>query len=138
MRSKNCVKSIACPLSKLLNRKKKTPLLCKFLQYSPTDVIDSSGFRFYYTSIPREHRAGILYLGHHVTRKMIIPPNAPNYTITGFCPSNCTDTVSGLYCFSQFNIYICLVLHHFISLQEREHVCIPGNIDGDDPAIKSL
>ena len=57
-------------------------------------VIDSSGITFYYTSTPRQHRAGIMFLGHQVTDSMIIPPNAANYTVAGLCPGQCTDAVS--------------------------------------------
>ena len=55
--------------------------------------IDSSGMRFYYTSTPREHDAGIMFLGHDVTSRMIVPPGAPNYMIGGICTANCTESV---------------------------------------------
>ena len=57
-------------------------------------VIDSSGITFYYTSTPRQHRAGIMILGHVVAQLMVIPPNAANYTVAGLCPGQCTDAVS--------------------------------------------
>ena len=56
-------------------------------------VIDSSGMRFYYTSTPREHDAGVMFLGHDVNRLMIVPPGAPNYTIASVCSANCTQSV---------------------------------------------
>lgn len=57
-------------------------------------VIDSSGIRFHYSSIPREHNAGILAVGHFVTPYMVIPPGAPNYTIGAVCTGSCTKQVS--------------------------------------------
>ena len=56
-------------------------------------MIDSSGMRFYYTSTPREHDAGIMFLGHDVRPLMIVPPGAPNYMIGGICTANCTESV---------------------------------------------
>ena len=49
--------------------------------------------RYYYTSVPREHDAGILFLGHAVSPYMVVPPKTLNYTIGGVCTSNCTKTV---------------------------------------------
>ena len=57
------------------------------------DVIDSSGIRFFYVSEPREHDAGVLYLGHSVFPTMIIPPDVDNYTISGVCGAQCTERV---------------------------------------------
>ena len=63
------------------------------LCYHILGVTDSSGIRFYYTSTPREHDAGIMFLGHSVTSLMIVPPGAPNYMIGGICTANCTESV---------------------------------------------
>ena len=57
-------------------------------------TLDSSGMRFWYTSTPREHDAGIMTVGHNVQPLMVIPPNAPNFTVTGFMDSQCTQNVS--------------------------------------------
>ena len=54
--------------------------------------------RFYYTSIPREHDAGIMFLGHGVNPVMIIPPGAPNYTIGSICTADCTRNVCKINC----------------------------------------
>ena len=57
-------------------------------------MTDNSGIEFFYTSIRRQHDAGILTLGHHIDRVMIIPPNAESYSIIGMCSADCTRTVS--------------------------------------------
>ena len=58
-----------------------------------SDVVDSSGMRFFYVNTPREHDAGVLYVGHSVVPIMIIPPGADNYTISGICGAQCTERV---------------------------------------------
>ena len=58
-----------------------------------TGVTDNSGIEFFYTSIRRQHDAGILTLGHHIDRVMVIPPNAESYSIIGKCSADCTRTV---------------------------------------------
>ncbi len=55
------------------------------------DIVDSSGMSFYYTSTKRTFDAGSLFLGHSVTRSMIIPPGAQNYRVFGECSSDCTS-----------------------------------------------
>lgn len=57
------------------------------------DIVDSSGMRFFYVNAPREHDAGVLYMGHSVVPLMIIPPGANNYTISGICGAQCTERV---------------------------------------------
>ena len=64
-----------------------------FVTLSHTGILDSSGLEFFYMDTPSQQDAGILLLGHAVTWRMIIPPNAPNYEIVGFCPIECTDQV---------------------------------------------
>ena len=64
-----------------------------YYNYLITDVIDSSGIRFYYSSSPREHDAGILAVGHRVTSYMIIPPGTQNYTIGAVCTGTCINNV---------------------------------------------
>ena len=56
-------------------------------------IVDSSGLTFTYLETPREHNAGILFMGHSVIETMIIPPNVANYTISAFCSENCTTQV---------------------------------------------
>ena len=58
-----------------------------------TGIIDNSGIEFFYTSTRRQHDAGILTVGHAVTRFMVIPPNTENYSIVGECSADCTSTV---------------------------------------------
>lgn len=61
------------------------------------DVMDSSGMRFYYTETPPTHRAGIMTVGHDISRIMIIPPTSSvtprGYVTSGICTSECTDRV---------------------------------------------
>ena len=59
-----------------------------------TGTMDSSGMRFWYTSTPREHDTGIMTVGYDVSPFMVIPPNAPNFTVTGFMDSQCTQKVN--------------------------------------------
>ena len=56
-------------------------------------MIDNSGVEFFYTSTPRQHEAGILTVGHTVSRLMIIPPNTESYYIVGECSADCTRMV---------------------------------------------
>ena len=56
-------------------------------------IVDSSGLRFFYTTEEPEQRAGIIMMGHDVTRHMLIPPRTQNFTITGICSIDCTNTV---------------------------------------------
>lgn len=57
-------------------------------------VMDSSGMRFHYTDNPPQHRAGIMTVGHDVTKIMIIPPTAgEGYTSSGICTPSCTERV---------------------------------------------
>ena len=57
-------------------------------------VVDNSGLRFYYTFEEPENRAGIIFAGHEVVEFMIVPPQAPSYSIAGICSSTCTSAVS--------------------------------------------
>lgn len=61
---------------------------CYFLN---SGVIDNSGMRFYYTTERPAQEAGAISLGHAVVGSMIVPPGARNFTITGICPSDCTQ-----------------------------------------------
>ena len=56
-------------------------------------VVDSSGISFTYILQQREHDAGVLFLGHHVSFVMAIPPKADNYTVNAYCPSECSQEV---------------------------------------------
>lgn len=57
------------------------------------DLLDSSGIVFTYVDRPREHNAGVMPIGHQASRRLIIPPHASNYTVTGFCSTSCTKKV---------------------------------------------
>jgi hypothetical protein len=56
-------------------------------------IIDNSGITFTYVDNKREHNAGILYIGHDVDYKMILPPNTPNFTVTSICSDTCTKKI---------------------------------------------
>ena len=58
-----------------------------------TDIIDNSGLIFTYEENPREHKAGVMVVGHEIDYKMVIPPNAPNFTVTSVCSDSCTAQV---------------------------------------------
>ena len=64
----------------------------KFL-YSCTDIIDSSGLQLTYSSIPRTFEAGVLQVGHAVSKFMIVPPGTNNFDVFGDCSSHCTSLV---------------------------------------------
>ena len=70
-----------------------TPSIITLFIIDTTDVTDSSGLRFFYVREPREHDAGVLYIGHSVFPTMIIPPGTDNYTISGVCGAQCTERV---------------------------------------------
>ena len=57
------------------------------------DVIDDSGFRFFYTLKEPAKRAGIFILGHAITQAMIVPPYTENYTVAGICSLQCSERV---------------------------------------------
>jgi hypothetical protein len=55
-------------------------------------VIDNSGFRYWYTETLRPIDAGIMEVGHPSTSSFSIPPGQPAYGLTGWAPSMCTQT----------------------------------------------
>ncbi|KAI8607127.1 PHM/PNGase F domain-containing protein [Chytriomyces sp. MP71] len=57
-------------------------------------VVDSSGFKFYYTSVLRKYDIGLLLVGQF---DLTIPGNSSTYTDsdTGICPSTCTSKFPG-------------------------------------------
>lgn len=56
-------------------------------------VRDSSGFRLFVTSELRRYDMGIMELGLDYLPKNSIPPRAPHFHLSGFCTSECTQTV---------------------------------------------
>lgn len=60
-------------------------------------MVDSSGVRLYITPDVREYDAGVIELGLEYTDKMAIPPNQPDFTLTGYCIAECTAVVSRIY-----------------------------------------
>jgi len=70
-----------------------TYLLMEVHYDNPTQVqvVDSSGFKFWYTNTPRPQMAGILNIGHATTPIVTIPPGQPAYTLTGWCAEQCTQ-----------------------------------------------
>lgn len=59
--------------------------------------VDSSGITLYHTSELRPYDVGILEIGLEYTDKMAIPPRQPAFDLTGYCISECTRVVSGLF-----------------------------------------
>ena len=62
--------------------------------------------RVWYTSIPREYDAGVLELGHSVSLRQIIPPNAKNFTTTGIVSEDCTKVHSYIGILYIYNVYM--------------------------------
>ena len=109
------------------------PATCKVRPpfFFNTGVVDSSGMRFYYSSIPREHDAGILTVGHHITPFMIIPPGAPKYTIGAVCPANCTESVChyNYLKLHHFDIWLeCPTLHIIITSEQKNSMNVYGDV----------
>ncbi len=77
--------------------------------------MDSSGLSFFYTGTQRMFDAGVLFMGHVVTRTMIIPPGAEEYTVLGQCSSECTQA-------QVYGDSICIIIAIFISRCMRMHV----------------
>ena len=48
-------------------------------------VVDSSGFRLYYTNKLRANDIGILEIGLEYTAKNSIPPGQPQFDLSGYC-----------------------------------------------------
>lgn len=59
-------------------------------------IIDNSGLRFYVTSKLRKFDAGIMELGLTYTPGNALPPGQEQFSLTGYCSSQCTETVSFL------------------------------------------
>lgn len=57
-------------------------------------VVDSSGMRYFYTTEEPEILAGAISFGHNVVPYMFVPPKSRNFTITGICSPDCTNSVS--------------------------------------------
>jgi len=55
-----------------------------------SDIIDSSGLRFYYTK-PRKYDAGMITVGANINDNMIIPPGMDKWTVRGVCTKDCTQ-----------------------------------------------
>ena len=57
-------------------------------------LMDSSGFRFYYTKQVRKYDTGTMALGHGLFwPRMFIPPKAKGFQIHSYCGSSCTKQV---------------------------------------------
>ena len=56
--------------------------------------MDYSGFELRYLDHPRTLDAGVLELGHTVTKDMMIPPGSTSFSIFGICDESCTSSVS--------------------------------------------
>lgn len=57
------------------------------------DIVDTSGFKIYYTKQLRKNDVGIITLGHLVAPSLIIPEKQNYWNITGYCPGYCTEQV---------------------------------------------
>ncbi|GLV45599.1 Tyramine beta hydroxylase [Carabus blaptoides fortunei] len=55
-----------------------------------SDWVDSSGVQFHITSHLRAMDAGVIELGLEYTDKMAIPPGQEQFSLTGFCVTECT------------------------------------------------
>ncbi|XP_078364957.1 DBH-like monooxygenase protein 1 [Oculina patagonica] len=53
-------------------------------------IVDSSGFRFHYTSQLRKYQAAMLSAGWSVSTSLVIPPNQANWETEGYCVEECT------------------------------------------------
>nr|CAD7435261.1 unnamed protein product [Timema monikensis] len=55
-----------------------------------SDWVDSTGVRLYISPTLRKYDGGVIELGLEYTDKMAIPPHQPQFTLTGYCISECT------------------------------------------------
>ena len=85
-----------------------------------TGTRDSSGIRFFYSSQPREHDAGILEVGHEVDPFMFIPPNTPNYIVGGMCIADCTNRVIE-FCFTHCLVAFTDMYFNHAAFSRRRH-----------------
>ncbi|KAL9974729.1 hypothetical protein ACROYT_G011808 [Oculina patagonica] len=53
-------------------------------------IVDSSGFRFHYTSQLRKYQAAMISAGWSVSTSLVIPPNQANWETEGYCVEECT------------------------------------------------
>ena len=84
---------LCCCILRMIAFRTKSPV-SKYFKRFHLDINDSSGIEFFYSSIARTHEAGILQVGHSVSRTMVIPPGTSNYDIFGDCNAQCTTNVS--------------------------------------------
>ncbi|CAH8636969.1 unnamed protein product [Heterobilharzia americana] len=83
-------------------------------------IIDNSGFRLYITSKLRPYDVGVVELGLVYSPYNIIPPRQSQFTLTGYCDTQCTDVSlpkpNGIFVFaSQLHTHktgIKVVTHH--------------------------
>nr|CAD7448509.1 unnamed protein product [Timema bartmani] len=55
-----------------------------------SDWVDSTGVRLHISPTLRKYDGGVIELGLEYTDKMAIPPHQPQFTLTGYCISECT------------------------------------------------
>ena len=69
-------------------------MLCLEIHYDNpglrSDVVDSSGIQFYYTSKLRKYDLGVLEIGLEYSDKNSIPPKQAAFDVSGFCVTECT------------------------------------------------
>lgn len=59
-------------------------------------VVDSSGFRLFYTDNLREYDSSTLLVGQKVSPFHVVPQGMTSFTSMGYCTSECTSQVCGV------------------------------------------
>lgn len=77
-------------------------------------LIDQSGMRIRMVSKLRKHDAAIMELGLEYSDKMAIPPGVLGFPLSGYCISECTQTV--IYDFPHLSFHIVFNLTSFFWL----------------------
>lgn len=70
---------------------------------SSADWVDSSGVRMYLTPTLRRFDGGVMELGLEYTDKMAIPPQQPEFVLSGYCIAECTAVVRTFFSSQTFN-----------------------------------
>ncbi|EDV25400.1 uncharacterized protein TRIADDRAFT_55459 [Trichoplax adhaerens] len=58
-----------------------------------SNIVDSSGYKIYYTKQLRPNDIGVLIMGHLVSPFLIVPNNQMQWNITGYCSGECTSMI---------------------------------------------
>ena len=57
-------------------------------------MVDSSGFELIYTRNDRKYAANVLSVGSAMDNRLFVPPNQPNFLISGHCHTDCFRNVN--------------------------------------------